>query len=313
MSYRLENAETLSEGVKRIAVEQIKAALEYSRAPESDLDDVIHETRVCFKKLRGLLRLIRYDVGDDNYKTDNTYFRDANRRLSSVRDNAALTEAMDKLQERFPDLVANDVFKSLRESLEASAQKERPEKKKTLAEIGSALAAAGDRVEKWPIEHDDFSKVGHGLRHVYKLGLIGFAAAREEQSTESLHEWRKQVKYLWYHVRLLNVLWPEPLMVLAAEIKTLSRYLSDDHDLALLRERVLEQSDHQSDQIACENLVDLIDQSRSERQVLARLLGERVYADKPRAFINRFTEYWGTWQSEKDTRSKSRDSEIESD
>jgi hypothetical protein len=42
----------------------------------------------------------------------------------------------------------------------------------------------------------------------------------------------------------------------------------------------------------------LIDERRSELQMTARLLGERVYAEKPAAFMSRFQNYWQTWRTE---------------
>ena len=81
-------------------------------------------------------------------------------------------------------------------------------------------------------------------------------------------------------------------------MKTLSGYLSDDHDLAILRERVLEQSKRSDDGAEIEALVALIDQRRGELQVKANLLGARIYAEKPGAFVGRTEHYWQAWRSE---------------
>jgi CHAD domain-containing protein len=131
-------------------------------------------------------------------------------------------------------------------------------------------------------------------------GSIGFANAYKKHRVEDFHEWRKQVKYLWYQVRLLRELWPDPLKQLADELKTLTDYLSDDHDLAMLRERVLAQAENSNDQTEREAIVALIDQRRAELQVLARLLGERLYVENFGAFKNRFHDYWRVWQSEQE-------------
>jgi hypothetical protein len=70
----------------------------------------------------------------------------------------------------------------------------------------------------------------------------------------------------------------------ADELKTLGEYRSDDHDLALLRQRVLESVETAGDRTDLEALIALIDQRRGELQVEARRLGERVYVEKPRVF-----------------------------
>ena len=51
---------------------------------------------------------------------------------------------------------------------------------------------------------------------------------------ESLHEWRKRVKHLWYHHTLLRSLWPPVMEVTGDEAHALSDHLGDDHDLAVL-------------------------------------------------------------------------------
>ena len=50
---------------------------------------------------------------------------------------------------------------------------------------------------RWPA-------VCRGLKQVYRQGYRAFDAARSEPSTEYLHEWRKQAKYLWHQVQLLE-------------------------------------------------------------------------------------------------------------
>jgi hypothetical protein len=82
------------------------------------------------------------------------------------------------------------------------------------------------------------------------------------------------------------------------DLKTLGGYLSDDHDLAILRERVLEQSKRSDDRAEIEALVALIDQRRGELQVKAKLLGARIYAEKPGAFVGRTQQNMQAWRSE---------------
>ena len=85
---------------------------------------------------------------------------------------------------------------------------------------------------------------------------------------------------------------------LSDELETLGEYLSDDHDLTLLRQRMLEPLELPGDRTDLEALIALIDQRRGELQVEAKRLGERVYAEKPRAFAGRLQVYWQAWRSD---------------
>jgi len=90
LSYRFKGDESTHHAVERIALDQLDKALKITKAKRS-LDDAVHEVRVCFKKLRGLIRLVRPELGQAQYKRENRSYRDINRKLSDVRDSAALS------------------------------------------------------------------------------------------------------------------------------------------------------------------------------------------------------------------------------
>jgi CHAD domain-containing protein len=153
-------------------------------------------------------------------------------------------------------------------------------------------------VESWTIHHDGFFAVRQGLRRVYKQNRRSFANAFDQPSVENFHEWRKHVKALWYQIRLLKPIWPTMMEGFADALEALGDCLSHDHDLAILRQSVLEQLAKSGDRRNLEVLVALIDQRRGELQVEARRLGERLYVEKPRAFAGRLEVYWQAWRSE---------------
>ncbi len=155
-------------------------------------------------------------------------------------------------------------------------------------------------METWPIKRDGFSALYKGLKRVYKRGRSAFELARIERTTENLHEWRKQVKYLWYQVCVLNPMWPKPLDILADELSTLADHLSEDHDLALLTRNAIEQAEALGDPAEVEKLILLIDQRRILLQTKAAAVGARIYAEKPKSFVNRMQGYWEAWRPTSD-------------
>jgi hypothetical protein len=86
--------------------------------------------------------------------------------------------------------------------------------------------------------------------------------------------------------------------VWAAELKTLGKYLSEDHDLALLRDEVSDLLDDAEGRTDVEALIALIDQRRNELQLNAKTLATRIYAEKPKTFVARTKIYWQAWRSE---------------
>src|SRR5215510_7703663 len=219
MSYRFKDKESVGKAVERIALEQLDEALELTRA-KAKLDDAIHDVRVCFKKLRGLVRLVRDELGNSPYKTANTSYRDINRQLSTVRDSAALTETLNKLQERFSEELSADAFETFGKLLARDRLGRQADKRKALVEVRKKIFVARKRIKKWKIKGHNFSAVREGLTRAYTGGRRRFDKAYAKQTVSAFHEWRKETKYFWYHIKLMRELWPGQLKDFADQIKT---------------------------------------------------------------------------------------------
>jgi CHAD domain-containing protein len=298
MSYGLKQHETTSDGIKRIVIEQIDKASDRLESQRGSQDEAIHDARVCFKKIRTVLRLVQAEFDADIFRQENICYRDAGRSLSAIRDTAALLETFDKLTSRFANQLAPNAFAGLRQPLKQSSTARRLEKKKIMLAVARIIRTARRRVAQWPIHQDDFSALGQGVKRVYKQGQQNFANAIEQPSVENFHEWRKDVKYLRYQIRIIKPIWSTMLERLGDELETLGEYLSDEHDLALLRQCVLEPAEPPDGHMDIEALIALIDQRRGELQVEAKRLGDRVYAEKPRAFAGRLQVYRQAWRSD---------------
>jgi CHAD domain-containing protein len=298
MSYRLKNHETVPDGIKRVVLEQMDPILHAAQATSGNQDNMVHDTRTSLKKMRAMLRLVRDDINDDVFVQENICFRDAGRHLSAVRDAAVMIETFDTLVDRFSAQLTTEAFTELRKVLRQSSTVPRAEKQQALARAARTIGVARRRVAHWPINHDGFSALRSGLERAYKRGCRSLAQVVDQPSVEHFHEWRKQVKCLWYQVRFLKPIWPKMMEPFADELKALGEYLSEDHDLALLREGVFEQAKPLDDRTALEALVALIDQRRGELEVEAKPLGARIYAETPGAFVDRLQAYWHVWRAE---------------
>jgi CHAD domain-containing protein len=266
--------------------------------PDGDLDEAVHSARTCCKKLRAVLRLVQNDLGKRIYRRENVCYRDVGRRLSAVRHSAVRLKTLDKLVERCGDRSILDVVAGTRERLtsEYRIAVRNTLDEQLVAEVTTTLWEARSRVDSWPVENEGFSALRGGLRRVYKRGRDRLAHARARPNDESLHEWRKQVKYLWYHIRILRPCRSNMLGELAGWLHSLSDTLGDDHDLAELRCVLLESLHIGSNGGESHVLTSLIDRRRVEFQPAAWSLGQRVYAEKPAAFAGRVTAYWRAWR-----------------
>jgi CHAD domain-containing protein len=151
-----------------------------------------------------------------------------------------------------------------------------------LAKIRAALENSSTRAAAWQLDSEGWEYIETGLRATYRRARRALRHARKDRATEDLHEWRKQTKYLWHQLQILTPLATGPIGELADEFHHLADYLGDEHDLAMLRERVGASAEMQT----------LIDSRRSELQEKALALGERLYADKSKPFTQRLAAFW---------------------
>jgi CHAD domain-containing protein len=80
MSYRLNEHETMSDGIKRVVLEQIDKALGQLQSTNGSRDDAIHDARVCLKKIRAVLRLVQAELDGGIFRQEDVSYRDAGRR-----------------------------------------------------------------------------------------------------------------------------------------------------------------------------------------------------------------------------------------
>jgi CHAD domain-containing protein len=236
-------------------------------------DPNVHGARKQLKRARATLRLLRPAIGEDLYRRENVTARDAARPLSAARDQDVLKETLDTLAKDFGGKTSGVQITPLRDAHKLTA--------KRLTEINGALKRAITRARAWQLEAEGWDCIATALRATYRRARRALRHAREDRATEDLHEWRKQTKYLWHQLQILTPLAAGPVGELADEFHHLSDYLGNEHDLAVLRER-----------IGTSSVTALIDQRRRELQDKALTLGERLYTDKSKAFVHRLQKTW---------------------
>ena len=293
MAYRLSFAEDVSSTLRETARGQLVEAAALLDDTAADPVIAIHDARKDLKKTRSLLRLARPALGRKTYRAENDALRDAGLALSGARDADVLVETVDKLAARFVGQLPASDFASVREALAQEARSEggaaaTPDR----AAVAALLRDAAERAASWPVERAEWEDLLDGAGSAYSRGVSAFALVREQPSTERLHEWRRRVKDLWYHQRLLEPVWPAMMKAQAKQAHRLSELLGDDHDLAVLRERLSHGITLPAGPAAdVPALFALIDERRAELQREAVQLGRRLYAETPQSFGRRLGRY----------------------
>jgi CHAD domain-containing protein len=303
MAFELKAQESVRKGVRRLLRQQIDKALDGLNQAPAPNDEVIHDARKCFKKVRALLRLVRDELGEKVYQRENYCFRDAGRPLTEVRDAKVLIETLDKLCKHYAAELTSGAFDPVRQRLQAHQQSDRErvlEREKALDNVRLAVGEARARLEDWPLRQKGWAALEPGLRRCYQQGHKAQAAAVAEPIVETLHEWRKQAKYLYHQLQVLAPLWPAVLGEVSEQVHRLTQLLGDDHDLSVLRATVTAAPEAFGGSIL-QGLFALMDRRHEELQCAAFPLGLRVYCDRPAAFTRRMHGYWKAWRDEATT------------
>jgi len=297
MSAKLKGKKAPTKEARKILLRQIDKALPVSskaRAPDSQ----IHDARKQLKKARATLRILRKELPKSQYRAENACLRDAARPLSRVRDTAVLQQTFNGLLEgstgssrvhgtrRFSQLLAKDHWQA----------RSAVTRKEGLPRVQQLLQGARSQAERWSIPGKEWSVIGAGVKKVYGQARDALDAVRAKPGDASLHEWRKQTKYLRYEIALLHAIRPRRIEAIEQQLHRLSDCLGDDHDLAVLHEKLAGERHLFADEDRSRRLDDLIKERRTALQRNALQLGKRIYKEPPRKFHDRLHGYWRAWR-----------------
>ncbi|WP_421854621.1 CHAD domain-containing protein [Oricola sp.] len=239
MSYRIRPGLDLTGEVARIAQAQYGKAIDILKTERGGRHEAIHDARKRFKRLRGLLRLVR--AGDPEFcLAENARLRDTAGTLSVVRDATALVETMDRLYgtaQPADDLaVLLAVRHRLAERRDTIAASETGLDEKiadAIAECRAGTAAlASLSLPKGP--NKSAKLLAAGFAKTYGRACTSFEAAEQSGIDEDWHDLRKRIKYHWMHSNLLREVWPGQMRLRAAVADRAGEALGEDHDLSVL-------------------------------------------------------------------------------
>jgi CHAD domain-containing protein len=298
----IRKGESEIESARRIVRGEAKKAQKRLTVRGSAADVAVHAARKRIKRARAALRLVRKPLGERRFRRENHALREAARPLARVRDAKIVVEALDALLDDAPRS-SRAAFRRVRGVLIADQLRARRRtlgKQEALKPVLEALRSARKRSGQWPSGRRRWSGLGSSVRRVYRDGREAYASMRDAVSDEGLHEWRKQAKYLWHQLEMLEPMRPRQLRIQARQAQRLSRCLGDDHDLALLRDR-LRRLRSRAPASAVTAISPVIDRKRRSLQARALTLGKQVYRTRPRLFVRRLARHWHSWRRRRGT------------
>lgn len=288
MPYRFKTHEPVEKGFRRIAREQLDAALAELAGGDVGPKNV-HECRKSLKRLRSLVRLSAGAIGSDKARRRNRALGEIARLLSARRDRTVMLETIGKLSNDVANAGAS--LAPLKLALTAEAPNEPETLDPDIARKAQhLLVREAEKFAKMPFGKRGFAALSGGLAESYRKGRKASKYAYEEPTDENFHDLRKAVQWHWRQMSLLSKAWPDEFSVRAHAARELSQLLGDDHDLAVLIAAATKSpamSDEQKDAA-----ITLCRQQQQLLRATAEYRAKRLFAEKPKAFVRRVASYW---------------------
>jgi CHAD domain-containing protein len=250
----------------------------------------VHEVRKEIKRMRAIFRLTRGSLSPKEYRKTAKLMRLAAKPLADSRDARVTRRAFESLvghkARQFPNL--QSALKTF--CLHAS----RSFKDQDFGALTRfILKKASGRLDDLQPNQAGWVEIKACLKKSYARGRDAGELARRKPEPDHFHEWRKQVKNLWYQLDFLCPDWPPKTKAALQGLEELGEQLGDEHDLMLLENFAKEQAALSRETAA---LQVLIDAQRSRFGERCRQLGERLYASRPELFCGQLEQDWTAWR-----------------
>ncbi len=265
VKFRIGQGEAFGDALVRIARARVDDAIARVESPGTDRGEDLHDVRTTCKRLRAIWRLARPHIVGDLYRIENARLAETARRLSGARDARIAAETLRGLEVGGLEAVLARFEASQPTASEVEAM---------LASTVGDLRQTGEAIAHVAFPAGDWDCLRPGLRKTYRQARDLALELEDGDEDGRFHECRKQVKYLWYQLRLLED--RAPIADREAGLRDLQKDLGDDHDLVVTRGMLLE---------GHENVrAMLVERSEALRKRIRRAV-EPVFDRPPKAFV----------------------------
>jgi CYTH domain-containing protein/CHAD domain-containing protein len=292
----LEPTEPVSSEVREVVLERLDEAImtleDLEGAGADTIEKAVHSVRKRCKEIRAAARLVRSSIGHE-FDPFNSMVREAADTLGPIRDAHAVLATFDDLRTARHRRDDPDLAQVRAGQADAADEATRTVHggDPRIAKAHTLLVGARERVAHWKIGKG-FASLASGLERSYGRGRKDHRRAEAKPTDHHLHEWRKSLKTLWYQVRLIERCAPSMLAPLVATLDDIAEALGDDHDLAVLIERLSATPERFGGKRKVKVATRLARQEQADLRERAFRLGATIYAESPSAFTKRMRMYW---------------------
>jgi len=295
MAFQLHSDESVSKGFRRLARKELKIAREAVAKAQPPPDEAIHEARKSVKKVRAILQLVDNDDGTGLDRCRKR-LRSVNHTLSELRDAEVMIETLADLRKKHPHLFSEHTYARVHRDLSArkrGAQRS-AERGSAWSDVVRQLRRVRRSAKGWRPTHGGADALVRGIQAVHRQGCKAMTRALNRQRADDFHAWRKEIKALWYALRLVE----QSDSKLRRDIRALHQaetWLGDEHNIVVLCDQISRDATICRDSIDRDRfqLVADREQCRLREKVVARV--RRLYERRSGAYARDVERMWKDW------------------
>jgi CHAD domain-containing protein len=292
MAYCLRPEERIPDGLRRLAKNELNSAAEHLVRTAHPDDEAIHEARKSLKKVRAIVELVEAD-GGNGLASSPKRLRTINRALSRLRDVDAMVEIFKKLKSRNRRLFSRGALAGVQRRLSSRkrAVLNAAERKGALRTVLRDIRKVRKDAKWWEPRHRRFGALEAGLRSTYRRGRKAMRRATTSGQAADFHEWRKQIKALWYELRLVQ----EGGKTMQRDVEALHRaetWLGDDHNIVVLCAELSKSRSIDGAKSDLDALRETANRYQSDLRRRAVAGTRHIYAQGQGVFVRRVKRAW---------------------
>ncbi|WP_297090836.1 CHAD domain-containing protein [uncultured Draconibacterium sp.] len=254
----------------------------------------IHELRTNIKKIRGILRLLRHEIGEDSYQLMNSHYKNLAAEVAVLRDDTSQIELLQEIKNRIKDTaVKKDLGIIIAQHDDTRKQAFYLFNQSGNAEnLKQMILGLQQMMHELSLSGNPELFILKSLKHIYRQARSAFEITGLLNDEELYHYWRKQVKYLMYHLMLLNKAWPNSIRVFINDLGRLASKLGELHDLNLFHTGIKEKRIYCSAKTQQSYLLRFVYKRRWQLKKHIHSLGEQCFTESSDAFAMRIFNSW---------------------
>lgn len=253
----------------------------------------VHEARKSVKRLRALVSLVAHHL-KSKARVFDRMLRDVNRVLSATRDATVSTATLETLAQEVDPGLLND-FAAAQAALDRRLAHTHTRDLNVIRDVVGPLRTLARRWERQAWPSHAWRLLEPDLRKTYRDGRRMLREVVEGAPAERLHDLRKLVKQTQYHAEFLKRIGAPRLPAEHDEWERLADLLGQHHDLWVLQELLRTMSTKDLPRISRTLVLAEVCHAARKLERQATELAPILYAERPRAFTDRWHAYWKQW------------------